>query len=125
MNFLRKSEVIALQVILINTFGGLHGLRDEGALESALSAPENRAYYEEADLVACAAAYAYHLTEAHAFLDGNKRIAAHVVNIFLGMNDKMIASTISDNEIIEFFLAIAAGEISRDDVEAQLRAWIA
>jgi Fic/DOC family len=49
------------------------GLRDEALLESALTAARNRHHYEMADVVSCAATYAYHLTQAHAFLDGNKR----------------------------------------------------
>lgn len=43
--FLRKQEVLPLHTILIDKFGGSHGLGAEGALESALAAPENRAYY--------------------------------------------------------------------------------
>ncbi|MCB0100033.1 MAG: Fic family protein, partial [Caldilineaceae bacterium] len=65
-----------MHTILIDEYGGVHGLRDDGILESALAAAENRAYYENADLASCAATYAFHLCEAHAFLDGNKRIAA-------------------------------------------------
>jgi death-on-curing protein len=62
--------------------GGGAGIRDVALLESALVAVENRHNYEDADLVACAATYAYHLTQAHAFIDGNKRIAAAVANVF-------------------------------------------
>lgn len=74
MLFLYKSEVIDIQKRLIEEFGGIHGLLDEGALESALASAENRAYYENADIAICAATYAWHLTQAHAFIDGNKRI---------------------------------------------------
>ncbi len=73
MLFLYKTEVIDIHERLIEEFGGINGLRDEGALESALSSVENRAYYENADILICAATYAYHLTQAHAFIDGNKR----------------------------------------------------
>ena len=67
--FLRKQEVIDIHRGLIEAFGGIHGLRDEGALESALAAAENREHYENANLATCAATYAYHLTNAHAFID--------------------------------------------------------
>ncbi|MGH8056328.1 MAG: type II toxin-antitoxin system death-on-curing family toxin, partial [Candidatus Entotheonellia bacterium] len=70
----------------IEEFGGLPGVRDAGALEAALTAAENRVYYEQAPLPPCAATYAYHLTQAHAFLDGNKRMAAAVAEIFLELN---------------------------------------
>jgi death-on-curing protein len=52
-------------------------------LESALAAAQNRHGYEGADVVSCAAAFAYHLTQAHAFIDGNKRVAAAVTETFI------------------------------------------
>ena len=90
-------------------------MRDAGALEAALTAVENRAYYAQATLTICAATYAYHLTQAHAFLDGNKRVAAAVAEIFLELNGVELRTT--DEQIVAVFLAIAAGQISRQDVE--------
>jgi death on curing protein len=113
--FLHKQEVIEIQNRLIGEFGGSHGLRDEGALESALGAVENRAFYEKADLAVCAATYAYHLTQAHAFIDGNKRVAAAVAEIFVELNGKQLEAT--NDEVVTLFLRIAAGELSRDEVE--------
>jgi death-on-curing protein len=107
--------VLAIHVQAVEEFGGLHGVRDAGALEAALTAAENRAYYEQAPLSMCAATYAYHLTQAHAFLDGNKRIAAAVAEIFLELNGAALQTT--DEEIVAMFLAIAAGKVSRQDVE--------
>jgi death-on-curing protein len=69
----------------------------------------------------CAATYAYHLTKAHAFLDGNKRIAAAAAELFLGLNDATLQ--VSNQELIAFFLDIAAGTIDRDQVEATCREW--
>lgn len=116
MIFLRKQEVIDIQDRLIEEFGGSHGLRDEGALESALAAAENRAFYEEAGLAVCAATYAYHLTQAHAFIDGNKRVAAAVAEVFVELNGEQLKAT--NDELVDLFLRIAAGELSRDEVEA-------
>jgi death-on-curing protein len=113
--FLRTYEVLALQARAIEEFGGLHGVRDVGALEAALTAAENRAYYEQASLSLCAATYAHHLTQAHAFLDGNKRLAAAVAEIFLELNGAELQAT--DEEIVAVFVAIAAGEVSHQDVE--------
>jgi death-on-curing protein len=81
--FLRKQEVLDLHAQLIETFGGSYGLRDEGGLESAIAAAEHRVYYESAPLAVCAATYAYHLCQAHAFLDGNKRVAAAAAELFI------------------------------------------
>ena len=107
--------MLAIHVRAIEEFGGLHGVRDEGALEAALTAAENRAYYEQAPLTMCAATYAYHLTQAHAFLDGNKRVAAAVAEIFLELNGAELRTT--DEEMVAEFLTIAAGQVSRQDVE--------
>lgn len=117
MSFLfpRKQEALEIHARLIEEFGGSHGLRDEGALESALAAAENREYYEGADLATCAATYAYHLSQAHAFFDGNKRLAAAVSEIFLEINGARLNAT--DDQIVRLFMDIAAGNVSRDQVE--------
>lgn len=113
--FPTRDEVLHLHYQVIEEFGGSHGLRDQGALESALMAAENRAYYEDANLAVCAATYAYHLTQAHAFIDGNKRIAAAVAELFLALNDARLTAT--NKEIVELFLGIGAGQLTRDEVE--------
>lgn len=115
LSFLTKEEVLRLHEQGIEEFGGSHGLRDEGALESALLAAENRAYYEDASLAVCAATYAYHLTQAHAFIDGNKRIGAAAALLFIRLSDARLK--MAKTEIIELFLKIAASEITRDEVE--------
>jgi len=121
MLFLSKDEVFDIHRESIEKFGGIHGLRDEKALESAIKSAENRAYYENADITVCAATYAYHLTQAHAFTDGNKRIAAAVSEIFLELNDMKL--NVSNDQIVDLFLNIAAGKISRDDVENIFLKW--
>jgi death-on-curing protein len=119
--FLRKQEVLSIHAQAIAAFGGLPGLRDEGALESALVAVENQAYYESADLATCAAIYAYHLTQAHAFVDGNKRIAAAVSEIFLEINGAHLNAT--NDQIIALFLGVASGELSRDKIVELFKQW--
>ena len=122
MIFLSKDEVLTIHSRAIEAFGGAEGLRDEGALESALVAVENRSFYERADVCTCAATYAYHLTQAHAFLDGNKRVAAAVTEIFVIVNGARLNAT--DDDLYELFLKIASGELSRDAVEERLRSWV-
>ena len=119
MIFLRKGEVLELHRRLIEEYGGSHGLLNEPALESALVAPENRNYYEQADLIGCAAAYAYHFTQAHAFVDGDKRVGAAAMETFVVANGGGLAAT--DDEIYECIMSIANGSMSRDDVERWLR----
>ena len=115
MLFLRLHEVLAIHARGIEEFGGAHGVRDVGALEAALTAAENRVYYEHATVTTCAATYAYHLTQAHAFVDGNKRVAAAAAEIFLELNGAALEAT--NDEIVAVFVAIAAGQAARADVE--------
>jgi death-on-curing protein len=122
MLFLYKTEVIEIHKKLIKEFGGIHGLRDEGALESAMASAKNRAYYENADIAICAATYAYHLTQAHAFIDGNKRIAAAISEIFLEINDVKLNAT--NEQIVDLFLSIASEEKTRNDIEQIFFQWI-
>ncbi|MDB5685690.1 MAG: death-on-curing protein, partial [Rhizorhabdus sp.] len=71
--------------------GGLPGIRDQGALESALARPINLAAYEEPDAAALAAAYAFGLARIHGFADGNERSAWVVARLFLMTNGVSIA----------------------------------
>ena len=86
MTFPEKLDVLMVHATLIAETGGTQGLRDETLLESALAAAENRHRYEAADVVSCAATYAYHVTQSHAFVDGNKRVAAAITEAFLETN---------------------------------------
>lgn len=115
MNFLDKELVLRIHAQLLEASGGADGLRDENGLESAIRAAENRFYYEDADLAVCAATYAYHLTKAHAFVDGNKRVSAAVAEVFLDVNDSKLDC--DNNTLADFFLKIAASELEREEVE--------
>jgi death-on-curing protein len=103
-------------------FDGLHNVHDEGALEAALTAAGNRRYCEQAPLTTCAATYTYHLTPAHAFPEGNKGVAAPVAEISLELKGSELRA--SDDQIVASFLAIAAGQVSRQDVEQWFAPWI-
>lgn len=78
------SEVLELHRVLIERFGGSHGVRDLGLLESALMRPQT-GYYSSLSLEA--AALLQSLCQNHAFVDGNKRVAFAVTAIFLRMNN--------------------------------------
>ena len=80
-------EVIAMHNALISAFGGSQGLRDEGALASALMRPQ-LGYYD--GLIQEAAALMESLANNHAFVDGNKRVAFFVSDTFLRMNGHFI-----------------------------------
>lgn len=76
-------EAIKIHEILINKFGGQHGLRDLGLLESALNRPRS-GYYKT--LFEQAAAIMHSLLGNHCFIDGNKRIAITLAITFLKVN---------------------------------------
>jgi death-on-curing protein len=88
-------------------------------LNLLLPLPRIATRYEDADLVTCAATYAYHLTQAHAFIDGNKRVGAAITETFLESNGSQL--TMSDDEIVRLFLDIAGGMLNREDVARLLR----
>lgn len=67
------------------------------------------------NLAKLAATFAFHLSQAHAFVDGNKRIAAVVAELFLKLNGAKLDLT--NDEIVEIFLAVAASEMPREAVE--------
>ena len=71
--FLSIVEVRAIQTKAIQQFGGTLGIRDTNGLEAAVNHPKNVFFYGNGDLFEIAAAYCFHIAEAQAFLDGNKR----------------------------------------------------
>jgi death-on-curing protein len=81
--YLTPVEVLVMQRVLIDRYGGAHGLRDAGALESALFRPQS-GYYE--DTIAEAAALFESLAMNHPFIDGNKRVAFACLDVFLRVN---------------------------------------
>jgi death on curing protein len=99
--------------------GGGVGLRDQGALESAMMRPQNLATYGEADAAGLAAAYAFGIARNHPFIDGNKRSAAVVAETFLAINGHGLAA--SDAELVVTFVALAAGELSEEELADWLR----
>lgn len=111
--------VDAVHLDLLRTHGGMPGLRDEGALESALARPRQKwTYARQADLATLAAAYGYGLARNHPYRDGNKRIAFMVMAIFLGLNGREIDAT--EEEIVTIILSLAEGRMS----ELALAKWI-
>lgn len=99
--------------------GGLPGLKDENALESALARPLHKHAYGEEDIIALSAAYLYGFAKNHPFSDGNKRTGYLATFTFLLINGYMIEATQAD--IIAFVLAVAAGEIDEEGATRFLR----
>jgi len=83
VKFLSLDEAVAIHERLIDKFGGTPGIRDKGLLESALFRPQT-GYYE--DLAQMGAALFESLIINHAFVDGNKRVAFFICDVFLRLN---------------------------------------
>jgi death-on-curing protein len=103
--------------------GGADGVRDQGALESALARPQNLAVYGKPDGAALAAAYAFGIARNHPFIDGNKRTAWVVARLFLAANG--ITFEFGREEAIETMLALAAGRLSEDELAGWFRKRVA
>jgi death on curing protein len=114
VRYLTLAEAIELHRLVIAQAGGATGVRDLGALESALALP--RATFAGTDLYPGiadkASALGYSLALNHPFVDGNKRVAHAALETFLMLNGHELAASIDDAE--QTMLSLAAGEMSRD-----------
>ena len=111
----------AVQIIhdrQIARHGGASGLRDEGLLQNALQRPVNKWQYENADTFECAAAYAFGIAKAHAFVDGNKRTAFVTSVTFLRLNGWHFVT--EPVEGVTFMEDLASGAVS----EESFRNWL-
>lgn len=118
--WLRRDWLDALHFQQLKRFGGLYGIRDEGAIESALGRPVNQwAYGQAEDVAALAAAYGFGLCRGHGYSDGNKRIAFMAMAVFLDVNDWALEAP--EPEVVVTMLGVATGEISEADLATWLR----
>ena len=110
--FLTRAIVDAIHEHQIETHGGAHGVRDENGLESAINQPRNVYYYEEGDACKIAAAYAFHIAESQAYIDGNKRTGVQAAFVFLegcGID----TSRLPEDGTYEAVIKIATREMDR------------
>ncbi len=117
--WLTVAEVKALHERQIARFGGPAGIRDLGALESALGRARNKWEYEGADLALLAAAHAFGIARNHPFVDGNKRAAFVAMMLFLRRNGVRFAPP--QAEATTIVLALAAGEVSEESLARWIR----
>ena len=103
--------------------GGGRGVRDENVLLSALARAQNIVAYGDPDAAALAATYAFGIARNHPFVDGNKRTAWAMARLFLKLNG--VELIYSDEEAILNTLALAAGELSEEELAGWFRTRIA
>ena len=116
MLFLTLDDIIESHQNQIDTYGGSHGIRDIGLLESAIAQPEASfgGQYLHADIFEMAAAYLYHLVMNHPFVDGNKRVGLEAALIFLEINNENLKA--SDQELIDLVLKTTAGQVGKREI---------
>jgi death-on-curing protein len=112
VGYLSVEQVRALHADQLRLYGGAPGLRDKGALESAVARAAmtfgGEDLYE--DLASKAAALMHSLVPNHAFVDGNKRVAAHAAILFVELNGQTFLAT--PGELVEMTLTVAEGKVA-------------
>ena len=111
---LTKEQILLMQEQLINRYGGSHGIRDEGMLDSALSAPFQGFAGEDfyPTVISKAVRFSYGLIMNHPFIDGNKRIGALALLTMLDLNHIQI--NMSSKELEDIIFAVASGSLSEE-----------
>ena len=113
---LSKPQILLLHEQLIAETGGSSGLRDEGMLDSALNTPFQTFAGKDVypSLQQKATRLCFGLVKNHPFVDGNKRIGAHVMLVFLALNGIELQHT--QAELSEVILQLAAGTLQSTDL---------
>ncbi len=119
--YISVEQLLRLHERQIRAFGGSHGVRDTGGLESAAARPQMTFGGEDLypDAASKAAALMHSLVMNHPFIDGNKRAGAMAAELFLIANDVELTAT--DDEMLEVTLPVARGEIQAEALAIWLR----
>jgi len=111
MFFISKALALKIHQQQIGRFGGSPLLRDEVLLESALGAAEQTWHYTQ-DIYQVAAQYCYSIARNHPFVDGNKRVAAACMLVFLVANQKQPLMT--NAELYDWVIQVVTNELTRE-----------
>jgi death on curing protein len=114
--FLSLDEVLEIHEQQIDRYGGTHGLRDAAGLESAVATPQATfgGEFLHASIPAMAAAYLFHLSQNHPFVDGNKRAGANAAITFLLINDW--EPDFEEEELVDLVLSVASGLTAKSEL---------
>lgn len=114
IRYLSVTQVLDLHRVQLTRYGGATGIRDRGALESALARPAMTFGGEDLypDLASKAAALMHSLTLNHPFVDGNKRVAADAAIVFVELNAHGFLAT--PDELVDITLAVAEGKVEAE-----------
>ena len=115
--WVRADVVHAIHDRQLAEHGGSAGVRDEAALDSALTRPRNLAAYKHPDAAALAGAYAYGIVRNHPLVDGNKRTGWVVARLFLAQNGYSLK--FDPHDAVQTIETLASGKLS----EPRLADW--
>ena len=118
--FISLEEVLELHDDQISSFGGTPGVRDEGLLESALAQPEATfgGQFLHPTIAEQAAAYLYHISMNHPFIDGNKRSAFAVTDTFLRLNG--FSLNLTDDRVYNLVMQVVLGMMTKEELSTEL-----
>ena len=120
VRFIPDELVVIIHADLLHRYGGLPGLRDRNLLESALAQPRAafQRKYVHKTIFDKAAAYGYHVSKNHPFIDGNKRVAFVLMDVFLQKNGWEIVA--GEEETYATMMDLASGKLTK----GQLAGWL-
>lgn len=120
IHFIPNDVVLTIHTDLLQRYGGRPGVRDPGLLDSALAQPKMTVggKFVHRTLFDKAAAYGYHVCKNHSFVDGNKRVAFVLMDIFLQKNGWEIVA--HEEEAYAKLMALASGKLTK----AELASWL-
>jgi death on curing protein len=121
VSYLTLEEVLRLHFQIISDYGGSHGVRDEGRLQSVVLAPRQEVFGKEqyVDIYEKVATYMRNIIADHAFVDGNKRSAVAAAGVFLRRNG--IRQTATPKALEDFAVKVAVGHLDVPAIAAWLR----
>ena len=121
VHFIPDDAVLAIHADLLQRYGGLPGLRDRSLLESALAQPRVTfgGKFVHKTLFEKAAAYGFHLSRNHPFVDGNKRVAFVLMDLFLQKNGWEIVA--DEEEAYSMMIALASGRLTKAGLTSRLK----
>ena len=114
--FLTLDDLLALHANRIAVYGGSLGVRDQAGLSAALGVPAATfgEQFLHPTLPEMAAAYLFHISQAHGFIDGNKRVALAAALAFLALNDHELVA--EPDALYEVCIGVATGSTSKAEL---------
>ena len=114
IRFLSLAEVLLIYEDQVRRYGGIYRIRDVSLLSSAVYAPKSsyEGRYLHASIPSMAAAYAYHISQNHALLDGNKRVALSTALVFLELNGYEF--NCPEEKLYQIMMKVAKSELKKE-----------